>query len=127
AKHARVHLPLLRRKEERRKAKTAKDVDARNYCPHCNLRFESQSALIAHARAEHGKRKKPKKNTHTPTTNKKKVNGKPGHVSKRSQRIPDIEHQRQLDATKGYAHFARENGRFGSHPSHDDFGDESRP
>jgi hypothetical protein len=32
-----------------------------------------------------------------------------------------------LDATKLYAHSYRENGRFGSHPSHDGFDDESGP
>jgi hypothetical protein len=30
----------------------------------------------------------------------------------------------KLDCTRPYAHSYRENGRFGSHPSHDDFGDE---
>jgi hypothetical protein len=32
-----------------------------------------------------------------------------------------------LDATKGYAHAYREVGRFGSHPSHDAFDDDSGP
>lgn len=32
-----------------------------------------------------------------------------------------------LDATRDYAHFAREHGRFGSHASHDDFGDAATP
>ena len=34
---------------------------------------------------------------------------------------------KNLDATKLYAHSYRENGRFGSHPSHDSFDDESGP
>jgi hypothetical protein len=34
---------------------------------------------------------------------------------------------KNLDATKLYAHSYRENGRFGSHPSHDGFDDESGP
>lgn len=34
---------------------------------------------------------------------------------------------KNLDATKLYAHSYREQGRFGSHPSHDGFGDESGP
>jgi hypothetical protein len=34
---------------------------------------------------------------------------------------------KNLDATKRYAHSYRENGRFGSHPSHDGFDDESGP
>jgi len=33
--------------------------------------------------------------------------------------------QPNLDATKPYAHAYREHGRFGSHPSHDGFDDES--
>ncbi len=32
-----------------------------------------------------------------------------------------------IDHTRSYAHTFREHGRFGSHPSHDDFGDESAP
>ena len=35
--------------------------------------------------------------------------------------------ERNLDETKDYAHSFRENGRFGSHPSHDGFGDDSEP
>ena len=35
--------------------------------------------------------------------------------------------ERQMDYTRPYAHAYREHGRFGSHPSHDDFGDESKP
>lgn len=31
---------------------------------------------------------------------------------------------RSMDATRGYAHPFREQGRFGSHPSHDGYGDE---
>jgi len=34
---------------------------------------------------------------------------------------------KNLDATKLYAHSYRESGRFGSHPSHDGFDDESGP
>ena len=35
--------------------------------------------------------------------------------------------EKNLDATKGYAHAYRESGRFGSHPSHDGFDGESGP
>jgi hypothetical protein len=37
------------------------------------------------------------------------------------------EPEKNLDATKGYAHAYRESGRFGSHPSHDGFDGESGP
>lgn len=35
--------------------------------------------------------------------------------------------ERNLDAAKLYAHYYRELGRYGSHPSHDGFDDESNP
>lgn len=35
--------------------------------------------------------------------------------------------EKNLDATKGYAHAYRENGRFGSHPAHDGFDGEAGP
>lgn len=35
--------------------------------------------------------------------------------------------QPSLDATRDYAHSFRDHGQFGSHPSHDDFDDESAP
>lgn len=35
--------------------------------------------------------------------------------------------EKNLDSTKGYAHAYRESGRFGSHPSHDGFDDDSGP
>lgn len=46
--------------------------------------------------------------------------------SKKRGAVHDQVHGRdRLDATKGYAHAYREQGRFGSHPSHDSFDDES--
>lgn len=38
-----------------------------------------------------------------------------------------IPSRNNIDHTRSYAHTFRERGRFGSHPSHDDFGDESTP
>ena len=34
---------------------------------------------------------------------------------------------RNMDHTRSYAHFFRETGKFGSHPSHDSFDDGSKP
>lgn len=39
--------------------------------------------------------------------------------------IARLEGRDELDHTRGYAHAYRESGRFGSHPSHDGFDDES--
>jgi hypothetical protein len=44
-----------------------------------------------------------------------------GHFVGQDQLLPE----RSLDATRDYAHHYREHGRFGSHPSHDDYGEES--
>jgi hypothetical protein len=35
--------------------------------------------------------------------------------------------ERAHDATRDFAHSFRDNGRFGSHPSHDGYGDDDRP
>jgi hypothetical protein len=35
--------------------------------------------------------------------------------------------ERALDATKEFAHNFREKGRYGSHPSHDNYDDEGNP
>jgi hypothetical protein len=42
-------------------------------------------------------------------------------------REEETSRERRLDPTKDYAHCYREFGRFGSHPSHDGFDDESGP
>jgi hypothetical protein len=53
--------------------------------------------------------------------------------AKRSRRIPQrrAKHpdaiERSHDATRDTGHVRREQGRFGSHPAHDDFSDEARP
>jgi hypothetical protein len=38
-----------------------------------------------------------------------------------------VEASGEKDAHWGSGAFARENGRFGSHPLHDDYGDEAKP
>lgn len=42
------------------------------------------------------------------------------HGGSRSQQRQDA-----MDGSRGIGHFARESGRFGSYPTHDDYGDES--
>lgn len=43
------------------------------------------------------------------------------------QHHDSLDASRALDASRDYAHPCRESGRFGTHPSHDDFDDESEP
>lgn len=46
---------------------------------------------------------------------------------KKEQEIEDPEWRHNLDATKDIGYPAREEGRYGSHPAHDDFDDEAKP
>lgn len=47
------------------------------------------------------------------------------HERHQDSRVEDARQTRALDATVGYSGSFRQNGIFGSHPSHDDHGDES--
>jgi hypothetical protein len=55
------------------------------------------------------------------------LEGRSGAIDRWKQELEDSQPLRgpNLDATKDYAHAYREQGRFGSHPSHDGFDDES--
>ena len=46
---------------------------------------------------------------------------------KNEDEIENPEWRHNLDATKGVGYPAREEGRYGSHPAHDGFDDESEP
>jgi phage FluMu protein Com len=46
---------------------------------------------------------------------------------KREKVYDQVSGRDRIDATKDYAHNFREDGRFGSHPSHDGFDDDSGP
>lgn len=73
------------------------------------------------------------KTEHTPSSIAKAGDGRPAQVT--SDRDPTRQHtdflaprDKNLDATKLYAHPCREQqGKYGSHPSHDGFDDESSP
>lgn len=49
------------------------------------------------------------------------------HRTRTANAVVPPSNDRQLDATRDYYSAYRENGRFGSHPSHDAFDDESMP
>ena len=76
------------------------------------------SELFAHLRSVPGHRRG-------------QVPRKDGTLRKRPDNISFTRDQtpaeRRLDATKNYAHNFREFGRYGSHPSHDDFSDDGKP
>jgi hypothetical protein len=47
----------------------------------------------------------------------------PNGVDRAPSPVEQARFERRLDATRDYATFSRESGRFGSHPSHDDYDD----
>lgn len=54
-------------------------------------------------------------------------NGQAGRISDAAVEAKDFECYDRLDATKNIGYPVREHGRYGSHPIHDGFGDESWP
>lgn len=93
-------------------------------CPACKARLKLQK-FAKHLRKVHGFRpnatvsvKRARKTSRGETSN---------GGSSRKQTTMFLKPENNLDATKLYAHRYRERGRFGSHPSHDSFGDESGP
>ncbi len=95
-------------------------------CPECNAELKSDVRLKKHLRNVH-----PSFATDSVVQAPLSVatgistshaGGATGNVSKgRAQNS----NQDAADGSKGLGHFARESGRFGSYPAHDDYGDES--
>lgn len=99
-------------------------VSTRNLlrCSQCGCAVR-EDRLERHLRNVHGERTAPQakatRMSHTITD--RSVPAVPATTEEETQQ------QRLLDATKDYAHAFREQGRFGSHPSHDRFDDDSNP
>lgn len=83
-------------------------------CPDCNAEYLNKNS------AKHKKHcPVKKKNQNTKKTKAPKIKGSYDNGLQKNER--------NMDGAKGYHSFARENGRFGSHSSFDNMGDESRP
>lgn len=104
-------------------------------CPQCNARVKSKK-IAKHMRAKCPKRmarssgsdrRRTQRGSASPNNAFSRLEtGQPSSVKKRA--LHDQVHGRDRgDATRGYAHSYREQGRFGSHSSHDGFDDESSP
>jgi hypothetical protein len=99
-------------------------------CPVCNVDLK-RNRLETHVRKAHGldnvppSPSSPKRLTvgfHSVSKRKKPVARKSELVTREDRRA-----EQKLDHTRPYAHAYREHGKFGSHPVHDGFDDESRP
>jgi hypothetical protein len=93
-----------------------------NVCPVCNARIRGDR-LNRHLKKVHKSQ---------PTRTRVAAKPNPDLVPSAKDVLRDsttlaAPRDKNLDATKLYAHSYRENGRFGSHPSHDGFDDESGP
>lgn len=86
-------------------------------CPVCKVRVRGDR-LSRHLRKVHKKRSQ---RTAAPA-----ISPSASDVLRESTTLV-APRDKNLDATKLYAHSYRESGRFGSHPSHDGFDDESGP
>lgn len=91
-------------------------------CPVCDARVGSKK-FQKHMERVHKKRQ----HMGSRSTRAKKVIVQSAKDMQRETTSLVAPRDRNLDATKLYAHSYRERGRFGSHPSHDGFDDESGP
>ena len=85
-------------------------------CPQCQARVLT-SSLSRHLANYHGIGVEPR-----PTTSSNSTVAKGDEDGD-----PDPERDDHLDAAKGWGFLAREDGRYGSYPMHDDYGDEAEP
>jgi hypothetical protein len=102
-------------------------VTARAVCPVC-ARAMQAFALPSHLSFTHrmqplmeGLAKSRSTGHQAVNTRSSRDNGSPGEDAAREE----VGGGDRRDSTRPYAHNYRENGRFGSHPLHDDYGDES--
>jgi hypothetical protein len=86
-------------------------------CPSCRQRVTARR-LQKHIKRVHSSRSSSSRNIPEPKMNSTAA----GLASIRNER-----QERLLDRTRNYGFPCRESGRFGSHPSHDGFDDESNP
>jgi hypothetical protein len=128
-------------RNERAETRNAGNIGARNkmvVCPRCRTKVKT-TRIGRHFKKVHHRtdsvrarpvlgppRKMPK------ITAKRAEGVAASSAEPRAREIPisreeQTQRERRMDSTRDYAHPYRESGRFGSHPSHDNFGDESGP
>jgi hypothetical protein len=99
-------------------------------CPVCQVQIK-RTRLEKHVRKAHGLDTVPP----SPSTQKQfaigfhRLNTQKRPVARKSELVTreDRRAEQKLDHTRPYAHAYREHGKFGSHPVHDGFDDESNP
>lgn len=132
--HTRVCRETLRSRPQRRSKKRKKLPEKRVVCPKCGVQVNEKN-LSRHLQNVHyfdtasntSKQKPRARKGGKQSESKKKTASTPQRRQTPSWMEGQHDDGRKMDVTRPYAHARREHGRFGSHPSHDDYGDESNP
>jgi hypothetical protein len=100
-----------------------------NVCPCCGCHIRPER-LKTHLRKVHRENKSQKPRRHSSQAKRGEISRTSGKADRHDRWKKTVESaqsplQPNLDATRLYAHRYREKGRYGSHPSHDGFDDES--
>jgi hypothetical protein len=118
-RHLRQAHPSAPSKQQPKVSRSGKSMDGCELCPICKGDVWVKSGrLKRHMRKVHKRRFRQSVTGPAASSTSEKERGGTTFVAPRDK---------NLDATKPYAHSYRERGRFGSHPSHDGFDDESGP
>lgn len=115
---AHVFVPPVRKQRRAKRALLSGSRLDYSVCPVCNNKVR-EDRLSRHLRKVH--------KTHSERAADKSGFAPSAKDALRNSTTLVAPRDKNLDATKLYAHSYRENGRFGSHPSHDGFDDESGP
>ena len=86
-------------------------------CPHCRAKFPNSTQLASHVAGSHGKRAFQNLDYQARSTSLKTPDANPPRTV--------IERSSNMDAKHGWGGSFRDNGQFGSYPSHDGMDDES--
>lgn len=114
----------------REKRKSAKTSNKRRHplvaCPQCRA-IVRRDRLSRHVRKVHRRRGKGRSSLRAGDARAKVSRAFPQTTHQQILGATDDVQSRRMDYTRPYAHPYREHGRFGSHPSHDGFDDQSGP
>ena len=118
-----LHAKHKRTKTKRTIASDSAKPEKWQSCPLCKAQVKAHR-LQRHLRKAHKKNEVGRTNMYKPREPAKVESAKDVLRDSTTLAAP---RDKNLDATKLYAHAYREQGRYGSHPSHDGFDDESGP
>jgi predicted RNA-binding Zn-ribbon protein involved in translation (DUF1610 family)/uncharacterized C2H2 Zn-finger protein len=93
-------------------------------CPECGVPVLAKN-LLRHSKKAHSQNRPTAALHETSGRSEARMTTAPSHEL--ANEVLQQRLNRSMDATKDFAHSFREQGRYGSHPSHDNYDDEGRP